>query len=369
MEQAKEKWLRKIKKLPFFLLIVITITCIYGFVILYSAADGNLVPWAYKQIVIFTIFMPIAFLIAMIDLRIIYNLSYYLYFVILLLLIIVELAGKTAMGATRWIDFGMLRLQPSEPTKIAIVLMLAKYFHKTSKIEAYSLTKNILIPLIAITIPVVLIIKQPDLGTGIITLLVTAIMFFAIGTQLKYFIISGIIGFTSLPIVWYIMHNYQKNRVLIFLNPEMEPLGAGYNIIQSKIAIGSGGLFGKGFLSGTQSHLNFLPEYQTDFIFSFLAEEFGFIGGIILLILYMLIIISLLSISIACRSLFAKLLIIGITSIFFCHIFINIGMVMGVMPVVGVPLPLISYGGTMMVVMLVGVGLIMNAAVNQYKDL
>jgi rod shape determining protein RodA len=369
MDRSKNHTLGKLRKIPILLPTIISIICIYGFIVLYSAAGGNIMPWAYKQMIIFCIFMPIAFFIALVDVRLIYNLSYYLYFFVLLLLFFVEIAGKTAMGATRWIDFGILRLQPSEPAKIVIVLMLAKYFHDITKLNSNNFIWNILIPLMAVLLPVMLIIKQPDLGTGIVTLLVAILMFVAVGTRSIYFIVSGIIGLISLPIIWRFLHNYQKNRILIFIDPEKDPLGAGYNIIQSKIAIGSGGLFGKGFLHGTQSHLSFLPEYQTDFIFAFLTEELGFVGGIILLFLYMLVIINSLAIAMICRSIFGKLIVVGITSIFFYHIFINIGMVMGLMPVVGVPLPLVSYGGTMMVSMLIGLGLIMNAAVNQHKDL
>jgi rod shape determining protein RodA len=190
-------------------------------------------------------------------------------------------------------------------------------------------------------------------------------MFFAVGVRLIYFIISGVMGLIAMPLIWLMMHNYQRNRVLTFLDPERDPLGTGYNIIQSKIAIGSGGLFGKGLLNGTQSQLSFLPEHQTDFIFAFLAEELGFVGGVVLLILYSILIISSLSIAINCRSEFAKLMTIGITTLFFSHIFINIAMVMGLLPVVCIPLTLISYVRTMIVSMLIGFGLIMNAAVNQ----
>jgi rod shape determining protein RodA len=227
----------------------------------------------------------------------------------------------------------------------------------------------LILPLIASIIPIALVIKQPDLGTGIITLIVVCFMFFAAGVKRIYFIISGVAGLAAMPAIWFMLYDYQRSRILTFIDPEADPLGKGYNIIQSKIAIGSGGLFGKGLLSGTQGPLSFLPEYETDFIFSFLTEELGFIGGIMLLVLYSLIIISSLSVAINCRSKFAKLLTIGIVTLFFCHIFINIAMVMGLLPAVGVPLPLISYGRTMMVSMLLGFGLIMNAAVNRHKNL
>lgn len=364
----KEKFVTKLQKIPFSIPFLITIICIYGFVILYSAAGGQIEPWAYRQIIIFSIFMPLAFIISMVDNRFIYKFSYFLYFFVLLLLIAVAIIGKTAMGATRWIDLGIFHIQPSEPTKIAIVLMLARYFH-SSKEQNISSIYNLILPIIGVLIPAFLIIKQPDLGTGIITIIIATIIFFAAGVKKLYFVIIGMGSLILLPIIWTLLHNYQKNRVLIFLNPDREPLGAGYNIIQSKIAIGSGGFWGKGLLNGTQSHLSFLPEYTTDFIFSFLTEELGFIGGLVLVILYFLLILSSLAIAINTKSIFTKLMVIGLTSIFFSHVFINIGMVMGMMPVVGVPLPFISYGGTMMVSMLISFGLIMNASVHQHNNL
>ncbi len=364
----KEKFVTKLQKIPFSIPFLITVICIYGFVILYSAAGGQIEPWAYRQIIIFSIFMPLAFKISMVDTRFIYKFSYFLYFFVLLLLIAVAIIGKTVMGATRWIDLGVFYIQPSEPTKIVIVLMLARYFH-SSKEQNISSIYNLILPIIGVLIPAFLIIKQPDLGTGIITIIVATIIFFAAGVKKLYFVIVGIGSLILLPIVWTLLHNYQKNRVLIFLNPDREPLGAGYNIIQSKIAIGSGGFWGKGLLNGTQSHLSFLPEYTTDFIFSFLTEELGFVGGLVLVILYFMLILSSLAIAINTKSIFTKLMVIGLTSIFFSHVFINIGMVMGMMPVVGVPLPFISYGGTMMVSMLISFGLIMNASLHQHSNL
>jgi rod shape determining protein RodA len=366
MEYDREEFLEKIKRIPLSIPILTSLLCIYGFILLYSAADGHLEPWAKKQIVAFCIFMPFSFLIAIIDLRIIYQLSYIFYFITLILLIIVEFTGKSAMGATRWLNLGIITIQPSELVKISLVLMLAKYFHESSK---YNLPKyNIIIPIIASLIPIALVIKQPDLGTGMIALIVVVITFFVAGEKRIYFIISGIISLVSLPIFWYMLHDYQKSRILTFINPDRDPLGAGYNIIQSKIAIGSGGLLGKGLLSGTQGQLSFLPEYQTDFIFSFLAEELGFVGGIILIIIYGILTMSCLSVAMHCRSKFATLVAVGVTTLFFAHVFINIAMVMGLLPVVGVPLPLISYGRTMMVSMLFGFGLVMNASVNRHNN-
>ncbi|PCJ27325.1 MAG: rod shape-determining protein RodA [Rickettsiales bacterium] len=366
MDYNRERFLKKLRNIPLIIPLLIILLCVYGFVLLYSAAGGSFHPWAYKQITVFCIFMPISILIAMMDLRLIYRFSYLFYIVTLLLLIIVELTGKSAKGATRWLDFGLFTVQPSELVKISVVLMLAKYFHESDKYNTSEYA--IIIPIIAAAIPIVLVIKEPDLGTGIITIIVAAAIFFAAGVRMLYFIVGGFLTLSAMPIIWFMMHNYQRTRVLTFLDPARDPLGAGYNIIQSKIAIGSGGLFGKGLLSGTQSHLNFLPEHQTDFIFSFLAEELGFVGGMVLLILYSLLIISSLAVSINCRSKFAKLIAVGITTLFFAHVFINIAMVMGLLPAVGVPLPLISYGRTMLASILIGFGFVMNAAVNQRSN-
>lgn len=362
--QLKDKFLHRFKKIPFYVPFFVVITCLYGFVILYSAAEGQVNQLIYKQIIIFIIFAPIALLISVIDLRYIYNSSYIFYFVVLILLFLVAITGKTAMGATRWINLGFFHIQPSEPAKIAMVLMISRYFHDLNLHGGELNIKHLIIPIILVAMPASLIIKQPDLGTGMIVIFISAVMLFAVGVKTRYFAVVGIGVLSLLPVMWHFMRDYQKKRILTFLDPEREPLGDSYNIIQSKIAIGSGGLFGKGLLRGTQSHLDFLPEYETDFIFAFLAEELGFIGGIFLLSLYLMIIVSSLVVSINTKSKFAKLMSIGLTTIFFTHVFINMAMVMGMMPVVGVPLPFISYGGTMMVSMLLGFGLIMNAGVN-----
>ena len=367
MDNYREELVLQIKKIPIHIPFFISLISLYGFVLLYSAAGGHIEPWAYKQIIAFLVFMPISILISLINIRIIYNLSYVFYIISLFLLICVDLVGKSAMGATRWLDLGLITIQPSEVVKISLVLMLAKFFHERSHYKVSDI--SLIFPLIAALLPIILVIKQPDLGTGIITLIVVCFMFFAAGVRIIYFVISFTWVLCTMPFIWFMLYDYQRSRIMTFINPQADPLGKGYNIIQSKIAIGSGGLFGKGLLSSTQGPLSFLPEYETDFIFSFLMEELGFTGGIILLTLYSIIILSSLSVAINCRSTFARLLTIGIITLFFCHIFINIAMVMGLLPAVGVPLPLISYGRTMMGSMLLGFGLIMNAAVNRHKNI
>lgn len=368
MEDIQNRIIAKIKRISFLLPTLLVLICVYGFILLYSAAGGFIAPWAFKQMMVFAIFMPFAFITSLLDLRFIFRISYISYFITLICLALVALIGKKAMGAVRWLDLGLIKIQPSELAKITIVLALSRFFSTISEYETMHI-KNIIIALTILCIPTALIVKQPDLGTGIITLTVGMTMFLVAGINLRYFIFGGCISLLSIPLIWHFMHNYQKSRILIFLNPELDPLGAGYNIIQSKIAIGSGGMFGKGLLKGTQSHLNFLPEYQTDFIFAHLTEELGFVGGMLLVLLYGCVIIKSLSIAINAKSLFAKLMGIGITSIFFVHIFVNIAMVMGLLPIVGIPLPMMSYGGTMMATVWIGFGLIMNIEVNQNKTI
>lgn len=357
--------IKKVTNLHIPLLVLIIMTCSYGLLVLYSAAGGSIYPWAYKQLMHIIICLPIVTLIVFLDIRTIYRFAWVLYIGILIVLIGVEILGYTAKGGTRWINLGGFRMQPSEPAKLVIVIMLAKYFHGIN-ISEISRIRYLILPAVAVIFPALLIIKQPDLGTGMMLLIIAAFMFFAAGVSIKKFITVMASICISLPVLWTFLREYQKKRILVFLNPELDKLGAGYNIVQSKISIGSGGFFGKGIGAGTQSQLSFLPEHQTDFIFASLCEDFGFVGGIVLILLYALIIYMSIGISINSKSVFGKIMALGVTSMFFSHIFINIGMVMGLVPVVGVPLPLISYGGTMMGSMLGGFALIMNVHINQH---
>lgn len=359
---------RKISNLNFPLIILITITCFYGLLVLYSAAGGSIYPWCYKQFLHVVVCLPIVIIIAFINLRTLYSMSWIVYLAVVIALVLVEIIGYTAMGGTRWINIAGYRFQPSEPAKLAIVMMLARYLHNISEKNINKL-QYLILPICALLLPAALIIKQPDLGTGMILIIVAMAIFFAAGVSIWKFISLGVATLLSMPILWTFLREYQKKRILVFLNPELDPKGASYNIIQSKIAIGSGGIFGKGIASGTQSHLSFLPEHQTDFIFASLSEEFGFIGGITLLLIYSTIIYVSIAVAMNSRSVYGKLLVIGVISIFFSHIFINIAMVMGLLPAVGVPLPLMSYGGTMMGSMLGGFGIIMNVHINRDMDL
>jgi rod shape determining protein RodA len=354
----------KILKLPKLLLFVVCCLVSIGIVVLYSAAGGKWQPWALKQLILFALAFAVSLFITMVNVRTIYLLAYPIYWFCLLLLIGVELLGHTAMGATRWLEIAGFKLQPSEPAKLSIVLMLARYFHDRS-LQEIKQWSDLIIPIFASILPCLMIIKQPDLGTGLLTLFSASTLFFVSGMDFRKIALAILAVLLLLPITWGFLHDYQRQRVAIFLNPEQDPLGSGYNLIQSKIAIGSGGFEGKGFMQGTQSHLSFLPEHQTDFIFAFLCEEFGFLGGSCLILLFTMLIGLILAISISCKSVFLKLVTQGAASIIFLHVAINISMVMGLVPVVGVPLPFISYGGTMMVSSMLGIGLIFNACVNK----
>jgi len=316
-------------------------------------------PWASRQMVRFGVGVVLMLVIAVIDIRFWLKVSYALYGISLILLATVEVMGSVGMGAQRWLDLTIIQLQPSETMKIALVIALARYFHGLEADDA-GRARYLIVPLILITAPMALVLRQPDLGTAGVLGLIGITMLWLAGARVWQFMLVGGAAIAAVPIGWQFLHGYQKQRLLTFLNPENDPLGAGYHIMQSKIALGSGGMFGKGFLSGTQSHLNFLPEKQTDFIFTMLAEEFGLIGGTGLVALYALLIGYCIYIAFRCRSQFARLLAMGLVANFFLYVFINIAMVMGLVPVVGVPLPLISHGGTAMLTVLIGFGLVMS---------
>ena len=268
------------------------------------------------------------------------------------------------MGAQRWINLGFFQLQPSELMKISLVLALARYFHGLT-VEETGRIPLLVPPLLMVLAPAALVLRQPDLGTALLLIAGGGVIFWLAGVRVwKFALILGA-ALAIIPIGWQFLRDYQKNRVLTFLNPENDPLGAGYHITQSKIALGSGGLFGKGYMLGSQSHLNFLPEKQTDFIFTMLGEEFGLVGGLALLLLYTMVIMYGYVIALRCRNQFGRLVAIGITSTFFLYVFINIAMVMGLIPVVGVPLPLVSYGGTVMMTILVSFGLLMSVSIHR----
>jgi rod shape determining protein RodA len=331
---------------------------------LYSAAGGDFDPWADRQMVRFAVGLVLMLSVAVVDIRIWLRYAYLIYAGALALLVAVEIAGEIGMGAQRWIDLGFFQLQPSELMKVALVLALARYFHGL-EIDSVGRVLPLVPPLALVAMPALLVLKQPDLGTAGMLIMGGGALFFAAGVRLWKFGVLLAGGLAAIPVAWNLLHDYQKNRVLTFLDPERDPLGSGYHILQSKIAFGSGGVFGKGYLLGTQSHLNFLPEKQTDFIFTMLAEEFGLVGALTLLLIYAVLIGYGFAIALRSRSHFGRLLAMGLTFNLFLFVFINTAMVMGVIPVVGVPLPLISYGGTAMLTVLIGFGLIMSVYVHR----
>jgi rod shape determining protein RodA len=354
----------RIWQLNWSLILLICALASIGFAMLYSAGNGSYTPWAERQMIRFAIGMGLMFAIALTDIRFWLRYAYIFYAISLILLIAVEFAGTVGMGAQRWIGLKFFHLQPSEIMKVALVLSLARYFHRLS-LEDVTRPTQLLFPILLVAAPTVLVLRQPDLGTALLLLIASAAMFFLAGVRIWKFVLIGLIGLASIPLGWSMLHTYQKNRVMTFLSPESDPLGSGYHILQSKIALGSGGVFGNGFMQGTQSHLRFLPEMQTDFIFTMYAEEFGLVGGLVLIALYTAIVIYGFAIAMRSRSHFGRLLAMGVITTFFLYVFMNIAMVMGLIPVVGVPLPLISYGGTAMMTVLVGFGLLMNVYIHR----
>ena len=345
-------------------LFFISLTVAIGITILYSVAGGYFYSWAFKQFVRFLISLGILFLIAMTHLRLWMKYAYVIYGISLALLVAVSIVGHVGMGAQRWLNLGFFVLQPSEVMKIALILALARYFHGASLEEIRSI-KFIIPPTLMMGIPVLFILRQPDLGTALMLVFVTGAIFYLVGVQIWKFLVLIAGALLSCPIIWSFLHEYQKRRVLTFLNPEQDPTGSGYHITQSKITLGSGGIFGKGFLQGTQSQLSFIPEKQTDFILTVLCEEFGLLGALVLCLLYGIIITFGFVIAHRSTSFFGKILAMGLTVNFALYVFINMAMVMGLMPVVGVPLPLMSYGGTAMLTLCIGFGLIENVHINR----
>ena len=346
----------------------ITMLAFIGIVVLYSAANGSWNPWAAKQLVRFGVSLGLMLFLALLDVKIYLKYSYVAYFLVLLLLIGVEIGGHIGMGAQRWIDLKLFKLQPSELMKITMVLVLAKYFHSCTLNKIQSL-RGIVAPILMALFPAALIILQPDLGTALMLLFTTMVIFFVVGVQWWKFALVGGSAIAMAPIAWQFLHDYQKDRVLTFLNPERDPLGAGYHIIQSKIALGSGGVFGKGFLNGTQSHLNFLPEKHTDFIFTMLSEEFGMIGAVLVVLLNLVIIAYGYLFAFRITSYYGKLVVIGLNTNYFMYVFINIAMVLGLLPVVGIPLQLISYGGTVRLSVMEIFGIILCMDINRNINL
>ena len=353
----------KLQSINYPLLGLIITLFFVGLAALYSISNGDFNSWPLKHSQRFILGLIIFFLVIFFDLRLIFGYAYLIFFLSIISLAIIPFFGIESNGATRWINIAGISLQPSEFVKYTLILALAKYFHSINNDSGF--IKTLIIPLFITIVPVFLVITQPDLGTALIILLGGISLFWISGLNYKYFIVGVFSILCSLPVLWQYLKDYQKDRVLTFFNPERDPLGNGYHIMQSKIALGSGGIFGKGYMEGTQSHLNFLPEMQTDFIFTMLGEEFGFIGTLLLLLIYAALIMISIRLALKSRSLFSKYLSLGVCNVFFIYVFVNIGMVTGLLPVVGVPLPFISYGGSSMLAVMFGFGLLMNCYINR----
>ncbi len=356
--------LQKIWQVNWSLVLLLLALAGIGFAMLYSAAGGALEPWASRQIARCAMGLVFMIVVAVVDIRFWMRWAYVGYAGAFLMLVAVELQGSIGMGAQRWLDLGVTQIQPSEIMKITLVLALARWFHGAS-IEDVGRIPFLVVPLFLVAAPVALVLKQPDLGTALMLLMGTAGMLWVVGVRWWKFALgfAGVIA--AVPVGWNFLRDYQKARVLTFLDPTRDPLGTGYHIIQSKIALGSGALFGKGFLQGTQSHLNFLPEKQTDFIFTMFAEEFGMAGSLTLLGLYLLMMLYGYAIAFRSTSQFGRLVAIGIVTAVFLAMFINIAMVMGLIPAKGSTLPMVSYGGSSLVVTMIGFGLLINVWVHR----
>ena len=354
---------QKIKNLDYVLLISVILLSVLSVFVMYSTDGGEILFHTKNHFVKLAVFFPLMIFVAFFNIKFWHNFSYIIYFIVILLLIYVSFFGLKSSGSQRWMDLYLFVLQPSELMKIAIIMCLAKYFHRI-KIENVNSFTSITIVLSIIIIPIIFVISQPDLGTSILIALSGLIILWLGGMKIKYFIYSFITFLISLPFIISFLKPYQKLRILTFLDPDRDPLGAGYQIIQSKIAIGSGGLNGKGFLKGTQSYLDFLPEKHTDFIFTLFSEEFGFIGSVGLLILYSIIIFRIVRIGAISRSNFARLFCFGYAFAIFIYIVVNLSMVLGLLPIVGSPLPIMSYGGSSMLATMIGFGIVLSAKIN-----
>ena len=355
--------LYKFQKLNYLLIFLVLLITFIGAAGLYSAAGGSYNPWASRHIVRIIILLTLAVLISLIDIKLIYKYAYLIFILSFLLLFSVELIGVFGKGATRWINIFGFSLQPSEIVKITIILALARFYHDL-KFEEVKKISHLFFPFLILFLPFILVVSQPDLGTALSIVILGVLILFASGVRLWKFIFGISAVIVSIPLLLNYLKPYQRDRVISFLNPEEDALGRGYQLIQSKIALGSGGLSGKGFLEGTQSYLQFLPEKQTDFIFTLIGEEFGFIGTIFIIFLFLLLISICFYISIKSIHIFGRLLSIGVGTNIFIYVIMNVSMVSGLMPVVGIPLPLVSYGGSAMLSIMISIGLVLNIELN-----
>ena len=362
LNSTSYSFIDKLKAVDYFLIIIVAIIGSLSVFSIYSTESGNFSFYTKNHLTRFLVFFSMFLVLSFVRVSFWYRQAYIFYILGILFLLLVIFFGISASGSKRWINLFIMNLQPSELMKISIIVCFARYYHRiqSSDIQSY---KYLLQPIILLLIPCYLVITQPDLGTAILIAGSGLAIIWLAGLNLKYFIYSGLILLVSLPFVISILKPYQKSRILTFFNPDRDPLGAGYQIIQSKIAIGSGGLLGKGLLQGTQSYLEFLPEKHTDFIFTLFSEEFGFVGSMVLILLYALLIYRIIRIGFSSRSFFAKLYCFGFASALFLYIFVNIAMVVGLLPIVGAPLPIMSYGGSSMLSIMLGLSIVMSCKI------
>jgi len=358
----------KVLSLDYALILLIIILGVVSVFAMYSTERGNFDYYTKSHIYRFLVFFIIFLILSFLNIRIWFKSAYIFYFIVLLLLIGVSLFGVTASGSTRWINLFIFNLQPSELMKVALIIFLARFYNKIPFKDVNHI-KFMIIPIFVLFMPFALVLKQPDLGTAVLILISGLSVVWLSGFRIKFFAFSSIILVCLAPVVIAFLKPYQKLRILSFLNPERDPLGAGYQIIQSKIAIGSGGIFGKGYLLGSQSYLDYLPEKHTDFIFTLFSEEFGFVGSVFLLILYGLIIYRIIRIGLISRNSFSKLFCFGFAAAFFIYVAVNMSMVLGLLPIVGAPLPIMSYGGSSMLSMMIGLGIVMSCKIFQSEEI
>ena len=352
----------KIRSIDYLLIIIILILGIISSFAMYSTDGGKFLYHTKSHILRFGIFFVLFLVLSFVQTKVWHRIGYIFYLVILFMLFWALYFGVTASGSQRWISLYVFNLQPSELMKIAIIISFAKFYHRTKSMEVNRI-KNVVQPLVALTIPIFLVIAQPDLGTAILIAGTGISVMWLSGLKLKYFVYSFLILMVTAPFAISLLKPYQKLRVLTFFNPDRDPLGAGYQIIQSKIAVGSGGLTGKGFLKGTQGYLEFLPEKHTDFIFTLFSEEFGFVGSIFLLILYVILIYRIILIGFKNKNYFGKLYCFGFASAIFIYVMVNMSMVLGILPIVGSPLPIMSYGGSSMLATMMGLSIVMGCKI------
>ena len=363
--QSSMSFLDKLFSIDYVLVFSILVLGVVSMFAMYSTDGGEYKYHTQSHILRFFVFFIMFFILSFVQIRFWHNTSYLIYIIFFILLVGVKYFGLTSSGSQRWLNFYFMNLQPSELMKIGLILFLAKYYHRIS-IENINRLKFLFVPIVALVAPVLLVVTQPDLGTSLLIAAGGVIVAWLAGVRLKFFTYAFLVFVSLLPIAISFLKPYQKSRILTFLNPDRDPLGAGYQIIQSKIAIGSGGLFGKGFLQGSQSYLDYLPEKHTDFIFTLFSEEFGFFGSMFILILYGIIISRIIKIGNITRSNFGKLYCYSFATAFFIYVAVNMGMVLGLLPIVGSPLPIMSYGGSSMMAIMLGLGIAMSCKI--YKD-